>query len=141
MQRVTLKAGGWADLRDVAEIPERLRRPVRRIQMLLAGSPAFADVAKDGPASAADITDEQAAAMAAKLGDSYDLIDQLQDRSIMQRVMGWSYGPEVTLDALQDLPGVVYDELGQLCKDGALDTGLNTSPSPEEASPTAPSNV
>ncbi|MFB7905233.1 hypothetical protein ACFC1T_02225 [Kitasatospora sp. NPDC056076] len=143
MQHVMLKAGGWVDLRPPAEVPERLRRPVRRLQMALAASPAFADVVKDattkGVAAVSDISDEQAAAMVTQMGDSYDLIDQLNDRLVISRVMGWSFGPDVTLDALQDLPGAAYDELRALCADGALDAGLDTGPSQDENSPTVPS--
>jgi len=145
MKHVTLTSGGWADLRDPAEVPERLRRPVRRLQMALAANPAFASVVKDattkGVAAVEEISDEQAAEMVAQMGDSYDLIDQLNDRLVLQRVMGWSFGPDVTLDALQDLPGAAYDELRALCADGALDTGVDTSPSQDEASPTVPSTV
>ncbi|MDH6123445.1 hypothetical protein [Kitasatospora sp. GP82] len=142
MKRETLTAGGWADLRDPGEIPERLRRPVRKLQMLMAGNPAFSTVvehAADGAAPAVD--EKQAAQMAAQMGeDGIDLVFQLQDRSILQRVMGWSYGPDVTLDALQNLPGAVYDELSELCKDSAAGS-VDLRPTMDEASPIVPSTA
>lgn len=146
MQRKHLKSGAWADLREPADVPERLRRPVRRIQMLLAQNPAFADVVKDatakGVAAVRDIAENQAAQMVTKMGETaFDLMDQLNDRAVLARVAGWSFGPEVTLDALLDLPAADYDELRELCAEGALETGPDFSPSQDEASPTGPSTA
>lgn len=146
MQHLTLKAGGWVDLRDPADVPERLRRPVRRIQMLLAANPAFTEVVQEaaakGVAAVRDVTEDQAVAMVSGMGaDAFDLMDELNDRAVLARVMGWSFGDQVTLEALQDLPGAVYDELRTLCADGALETGTDFSPSQDEASPTGPSTA
>lgn len=146
MQRVYLKAGGWADLRDHAEVSERLRRPVTRIQMLLAADPAFSGVVKDAAAtgitSVDDVSPDKAVAMMDGMGaSSVELMFDLQDRAILARVMGWSFGPVVTLDSLQDLPAPAYDELGKLCAPGALDNGPDFSPSQEENSPTDPSTA
>lgn len=146
MEHVTLKAGGTVDLRAVADIPERLRRPIRRIQMKLAADPAFAGVVKDaqksGISEAKDIVEGQAMEMVAAMGDeAFELMDDLNDRAVMARVMGWSFGSEVTLEALQDLPGSVYDELRELCAAGLLDAGVDFSPSQDENSPTDPSTA
>lgn len=144
--RKALTAGGWADLRDVADIPERLRRPIRRMQMRLAANPAFADVVKDagdhGIATLKDLSEDQAVAMMSAMGDgAFELMDDLNDRAVIARVAGWSYGGDVTVEALQELPGAVYDELRELCADGVLDTGPDFGPSPDPDSPTAPSNA
>lgn len=145
MEHVTLKAGGTVDLRDPAEIPERLRRPLRRIQMQLASSPAFASVVKDasqrGAAAVADIPEDQAVAMVAEMGpEAFDLMDQLNDRAVLAKVMGWSFPHPVTLEGLQELSGAVYDELRELCAAGALD-GPDFSPSQDASSPTDPSTA
>nr|WP_202447227.1 hypothetical protein [Streptomyces sp. SID5468] len=138
--------GGWADLRDPADISERLRRPIRAIQMKLAKDPAFAEVVKAAQAKGAQAVremDEAAAAqVAAQMGDeSAGLLDELNDRAILARVAGWSYGPEVTADALLDLPGPTYDRLKALCAAGALDGGPDFSASQAEDSPTVPSTA
>ena len=137
---------GWADLRDAADVPERLRRPVRTIQMKLAQNPAFKDVVDDakkkGVKAMEDIDEAQAVEMAAVMGDeAFGLMDELNDRLIISRVAGWSYGDEVTLDALQDLPGAVYDKLKEMCAEGALEGGPDFSPSTEADSPTEPSTA
>lgn len=143
MEHKTLTAGGTVDLRDVADIPERLRRPQRRIQMMLAANPAFSDVIKKasrtGVANVDDFSEDQAVTMVSEMGaDSFELLDQLNDTAILARVMGWSFDAPVTADGLQDLPGAVYDELKALCAKGALE-GTDFSPSQDEASPTGSS--
>ncbi|WKK26568.1 hypothetical protein QZH56_13805 [Streptomyces olivoreticuli] len=143
--RQQLVDGGWADLRAPAEVPERLRRPVRRLQMRLAKDPAFASVVAQaqgqGVTSVADIDAEQAARMATAMGDeSIELMDELNDAVVISRVIGWSYGDEVALDQLQNLPGTVYDQLRELCADGAL-AGPDFSPTPDPASPITPSTA
>jgi hypothetical protein len=144
--RHQLPGEGWADLRDTAEVPERLRRPVRTIQMKLAQNPAFASVVSDaqkkGVKAMDDITEERAVQMATAMGDdALGMMDDLNDRLIMSRVAGWSYSDEVTLDALQDLPGAVYDKLKEMCAEGALESGPDFSPSTEADSPTEPSTA
>lgn len=137
--------GGWADLRDSADVSERLRRPVRAIQMRLAKDPAFArvvdDAKKGGVQALQDIGEDQAVAMVAAIGDeSVSLMDDLNDRLVLSRVAGWSYGESVDIDALQDLPGAVYDRLRELCAEGGLE-GPDFSPSTDPASPTVPSTA
>jgi hypothetical protein len=145
IHREQLPNGGWADLRDNAEVSERLRRPIRAIQIKLAKDPAFAGVvaeaAKKGPDAVKDMAESEAAKMATEMGDeSAALLDELNDRCIMARVAGWSYEVPVTLDALLDLPGPAYDRLKQLCAEGALE-GTDFSPSQDENSPTVPSTA
>lgn len=143
--RHPLPGGGWADLRDPADVPERLRRPVRAIQMRLAKDPAFGQVIADtqdkGVKGLADIDEAEAVGIVSALGDnSMTLMDDLNDRLVISRVIGWSYGDEVTVDALLDLPSAVYDKLRELCADGALDD-LDFSPSQAPDSPTVPSTA
>lgn len=143
--RQQLPDGGWADLRAPADVPERLRRPVRALQMRLAKDPAFGQVVADakdkGVAALADIDEAQAVSMVAAIGDdSMSLMDDLNDRVVISRVAGWSYGDTVSVDALLDLPSAVYDRLRELCADGALD-GPDFSPSTEPGSPTVPSTA
>lgn len=145
IKRENLPGGGWADLRDPADIPERLRRPARAIQMKLARDPAFggvvAEASKKGVAALKDIGEAEAAQMMAQMGDeSAGLIDELNDRLIVARVVGWSYEAPVSMDALLDLPGPDYDRLKELCAEGALE-GTDFGPSQDEESPTVPSTA
>lgn len=146
MKRENLKAGGWVDLRDQADVSERLRRPVRKLQMILAADPAFSGVVKNaaqgGITSVDDVSPGMAAEMMSTMGaGSVDMMMDLQDHAIMSRVMGWSFEFPVTLDSLQDLPGLAYDEISKLCAPGALDNGPDFSPSQDPASPTDPSTA
>ncbi|MFE8944497.1 hypothetical protein [Streptomyces sp. NPDC007856] len=146
IHRHQLPGGAWADLRDASEVSERLRRPVRAIQMKLAQNPAFAGVVKDaqdkGVKQMDDIDESDALKMAQDMGDeAFALMDDLNDRLILSRVAGWSFDFPVTLDTLQDLPGPAYDKLKEVCADGALDNGPDFSPSTEAESPTAPSTA
>ncbi|MEV8031385.1 hypothetical protein [Streptomyces sp. NPDC086182] len=146
ISRHQLPDEGWADLRAMDEVPERLRRPVRTIQMKLAQNPAFAEVVKSAQGSGVtalqDIDEAKAVQMATAMGDdALQMMDDLNDRLIISRVAGWSYGGEITLDALQDLPGKVYDKLKEICAEGALDGGPDFSPSTEADSPTEPSTA
>lgn len=134
----------WADLRDSAEVPERLRRPVRRLQMLLAADPAFksvVDAAQSGGAQAMQDIDESAAVdMMAGMGETaFTRMDEMNDHLVISRVAGWSFAGEVSLEGLLDLPGGAYDALRTLCADGALGGGPDFSPSQDPESPTAPS--
>jgi len=143
--RQQLPGGGWADLREPADVPERLRRPVRALQMRLAKDPAFGQVVADakdkGVQALADIDEAQAVSMVAAIGDeSMTLMDDLNDRLVISRVAGWSYGDTVSVDALLDLPSAVYDRLRELCADGALG-GPDFSPSQDPNSPTVPSTA
>lgn len=144
--RHLLAAGAWADLRDPQDVSERLRRPVRAIQMRLAKDPAFAGVvaeAKDKGVKALEDIDESAAVqMATAMGDeSMELMEELNDRLILSRVAGWSFEAEITADGLLDLPGAAYDTLKELCAKGGLDGEADFSPSTDPASPTEPSTA
>jgi hypothetical protein len=145
ISRHQLPGDGWVDMRDAADVSERLRRPVRAIQMKLAANPAFKDVIADakkkGVTSLDDIDEQQAIGMVAQMGDAADQMDELNDRLIISRVAGWSYDSDVSLDALQDLPGPVYDKLKEMCAEGALEGGPDFSPSQDNESPTVPSTA
>jgi hypothetical protein len=144
--RHELPGGQWADLRDPKDVPERLRRPVTTLQMLLAKDPAFSGVVKEakdkGVKSMEDIDDSAALGMMETMGEaSLTRMLELADRIIVSRVVGWSFDPAVTLDALMDLPGEVYDRLKEVTADGALDSGPDFAPSTDAESPTVPSTA
>jgi len=145
IKRENLPGAAWADLRDQAEVPERLRRPVRAIQMKLARDPAFAGVVAEASKKGVDalkgIGEAEAAQMASQMGDeAAGLLDELNDRLIVARVVGWSYEAPVSMEALLDLPGPAYDRLKELCAEGALE-GTDFGPSQDKESPTTPSTA
>lgn len=138
--------GQWADLRDPKDTPERLRRPVTTLQMLLARDPAFSEVVKGakgkGVQALEDIDEAAGLDMVSAMGEeSFQRMMDLSDRIIVSRVVGWSFEQPVTLDALMDLPGEVYDKLKELTSDGALDSGPDFAPSTDPESPTVPSTA
>lgn len=150
IERIELPHGAWADLRDAAEIPERLRRPIRTLQMRLTKDAAFASVIASAQekgveamqAAMQDSDQSEALRLATSLSpESLELMDQLNDRAVIARVIGWSFPSEVTLDALLDLPGPTYDRLRELAAKGVLGGGPDFAPSPDPESPTVPSTA
>lgn len=142
--RHALPSGATVDLRDPQEVVERYKRPIRTLQMALARDPAFAGVVEtakeQGIKAISDIGEAQAADMATQMGaNTMDLMDQLSDRVIISRVVGWSFDADVCLDALLDLTSGDYEKLKELTAKGALDGGSDFSPSIDEDSPPVPS--
>lgn len=93
--RLELPEGAWAELADPAKVTERKREPARR---------AFV----------------QAAQAQANGGDAGPILDALKDagnKVTVAQVTSWSFGEEVTPDALLDLPGDAYDVLVKAATD------------------------
>ncbi|MFC1410511.1 hypothetical protein ACEZCY_14730 [Streptacidiphilus sp. N1-12] len=146
IERKKLPNGQWADIRDSAEVPERLQRAVRAIQMQLMKDPAFAgvvDKAKAGGVkSVEDLDDAVGEELAQEMTpEAMALLDDLNDRLIVSRVAGWSFEAEVSMDALLDLASGTYEALKELCAKGALSGSPDLSPSTDEESPTGSSTA
>jgi hypothetical protein len=138
--RVNLPSGGWADLRPVADVTERQRRPIKRIQTTLAGMPAFASAVREAEAAGgSDLTPEQQLKIAAGMGEAFDLLENLNDALIVAAVRGWSYGAEVTADACQDLPGRDLDKLREATSPYLKELMPDFDPTPDASSPIEPS--
>lgn len=140
-----LPSGHKVSLRPNAEVTERFRRPIRAIQMKLSKDQAFAGVVKDaatkGVEAVKGISEEDVKLMMASMGDdSLALMNDVNDKLILARVVTWTYDFEVSADALLDLPGGDYDQLKELCAEGSLDS-TDFGPSTDEDSPTAPSTA
>jgi hypothetical protein len=137
--------GGWAELRDPEEVPERLRQPVKIAGARLAqyrGMRKAAEAANaagvtdtDGLAKLDDATEQ---AIAEEMGDAMGHLIELQNLVIVSRVAAWSFADAVTLDGLLDLTSRQYDALQALCGSDA-DMTENLGPNPDPASPTPPS--
>ncbi|MDH6108861.1 hypothetical protein P3T36_002992 [Kitasatospora sp. MAP12-15] len=140
-QHVTLPSGATADIRDVADVTERQRRPIKRTQAELAARPAFVGAVKTAELAGDSLTPEQEADIAAGMGDSFELVESLNDFLVAAMVRGWSYGFPVSADAVQDLPGRDLDALRAVCSPYLKDLLPSFEPTPDADSPIVPSGV
>ncbi|GIG57398.1 hypothetical protein Lfu02_17700 [Longispora fulva] len=142
MNRISLPDGAWADLRDPQAVPERLRRPIVRMQTKLAGKQAVMSAIQSTSADALDDPAESER-VAASLGDALDLIDELNDLVVVALVGGWSYQSAISVDALLDMPSAAYASLRKACAPHLKDMTPDFSPdgADDAASPIAPSNA
>jgi hypothetical protein len=150
--RVPLPGGAWADLRPVQDITERRRRPIRTVTMQLLKDRSFVGQIQGALASgktAQNLTQEDKARIATDLRpESLQTLEDMQDLLIVAVVRGWSFHDEdgrpvpVTIDGILDLPGIALDELKRVTApyQQALNPNLG-EPTPDPASPTAPSSV
>jgi hypothetical protein len=89
--------GGWVDIRDPQDVPERLRRKITNLSVQ--GAPLIAQLeGKEMP----DVTD-------------IEFIESFNDNLAMALVANWSFDKPITGEGLLDLPGPVYDEIQKLC--------------------------
>jgi hypothetical protein len=141
MQHLTLPSGATADLRDVADVTERQRRPIKRIQTKLAGLPAFVNAVEEAKAQGdgVDLTPDQQLKIAAGMGEAFDLLEELNDALVAALVAGWSYGFVVSADAVQDLPGRDLDALRTAVAPFLAQLNPDFEPSPDAASPSVAS--
>ena len=89
VERVTFVDGSWIELRDVADVTERQRRPY----LASLNVPASAD-------GAAQI----------------EAIRRSHDLAAVAVIAGWSHELPITVDALTDLPSIRYDEILDACQ-------------------------
>ena len=87
--RVTLPAGQVIEVRDAVEVPERLRRPVLAIS-------AAVEALGDPPSDPAQ---------------QLELIRRAWTLQIVAVVADWSFSGPVTADTVDDLPGIIYDQI------------------------------
>jgi hypothetical protein len=137
MMHITLPSGATADIRDVADVTERQRRPIKRIQTRLAGMPAFANAVAEAQAQGdgTDLTPEAQLKIAAGMGEAFDLLEDLNDSLVAALVAGWSYAFPVSADAAQDLPGRDLDALRTAVAPYLTQLNPDFDPSPDAASP------
>jgi hypothetical protein len=142
MTRVNLPSGATADLRPAEDVTERQRRPIKRIQASLAGNRAFAEaVAEAQKAGGRDLSQEAQLRIASGMGDAFDLLEELNDRLIVAFVRGWSYGFDVNVDNVQDIPGRDLDALREVVSPLMRALMPDFDPNPDPDSPTVPSTA
>lgn len=133
--------GGWADLRPVSDITERMRRPIKRLSAKLASFPSFMEAVQSGNAAGGELTDDQQLAIAASMGEAFDVLEELQDSLVVAVTRGWSWDFAVTADGVLDLPGPALDGLRKAVAPWQTALNPNFEPTPDPASPTEPSSA
>jgi hypothetical protein len=93
--------GGWIEIRDAKEVPERLRRPI--VELTMSGVPLQPhmeamqnDLASVDPAVVAQFMQYSA---------------KFNDKAILALVKEWSFPDPVSEESIMDLPAGVFDEI------------------------------
>lgn len=144
MLRIDLPSGATADVRDVADVTERMRRPLKRTQAKLGANGEFltaVKAAQDLKGDDADLTPSEQSAIAAGMGSAFDDLESLNDLLVAAMVAGWSYGFPVSEDACQDLPGRDLDALREAVTPYMAQLMPGFEASPEVDSPIVPSSA
>lgn len=117
--KVDLGGGAWAKLRDPHDVPERKRRPLDKVQRILAGSRVGEVLLRWHEEHGDEKPDEkQMRELLFPLlaDDEMDLFDSSNDLLIVALVEEWSLDRPVTVDEVQDLPGRAYRALKDACE-------------------------
>lgn len=116
--RHDLPGGQWAEFRDPADVPERLRRPITRL------GPKAAQLVK---ADGAEISAED-----------IDLMYAMNDAVVLALATAWSFAEPITAEGLGNLPGPAYDALLKLAAPSVEALLPDFGPNPAPESPTVP---
>jgi hypothetical protein len=137
--RVSLPNGGWADLRPVSDITERMRRPIKKLSTQLASHPEF--VAAVSSAQGRELTQAEQLELAGAMGGAFDILEELQDRLVCAAVRGWSYPVDISPDGLLDISAAALDALREYAAPYQSALNPDFEPTTESDSPTGPSSV
>jgi hypothetical protein len=139
--------GGWAKLRDPEDVPERLRRPLLRVQESLGATDVGQRMLEKQQADGGLTEAEVAAMMLPLIGSATweDFQRTQYDQLLCALVEEWSFETPITVDAMQDLPGRAYKALRAEC-DPLLPAVLGNVVDAEQEiddpnSPTTPGSV
>jgi hypothetical protein len=144
MQRKNLPSGAWADIREVADVTERARRPIKRVQAKLAANGDFraaVEAAEESTDDGSEMSVADQMAIAEGMGSAFDDLELMNDLLVAALVAGWSYEFPVSTDAVQDLPGRDLDALREAVSPLLSQLMPGFEPSPEASSPIVPSTV
>jgi hypothetical protein len=137
--------GGWADLRPVSDVTERMRRPIKRLSAKLTSFPSFMNAVSGAMTATAngtkEIDDATGISIAASMGDAFEVLEELQDALVVAVTRGWSWEQDVSADGVLDLPGPALDALRQAVAPWQRALNPNFEPTPAPASPTGPSSA
>lgn len=135
--RIELSNSGWAELRDPAAVPVRLRRPVEKMLFDISqsnGTEALANAAGDQEQAAAEL-------VANIDGELFSKFNDLNDLLILARVAAWSFDLPITLDSVLDLPASDYYLLQEVAAKDITEMMPNFVQNTNPSSPTLPSNA
>jgi len=135
--RIELSNSGWAELRDPAAVPVRLRRPVEKMLFDISqsnGTEALANAAGDQEQAAAEL-------VANIDGELFSKFNDLNDLLILARVAAWSFDSPITLDSVLDLPAGDYYLLQEVAAKDITEMMPNFARDYNPSSPTLPSNA
>ena len=93
--------GGWVELREPEEVPERLRRPIVNITMSGIPLQAKLDSLLENPEQADSNDLAQFMAFSTEFGD----------KAALAFIKEWSFPDPITSESIQDLPSKVFDEI------------------------------
>jgi hypothetical protein len=129
VERITFPDGGWIELREPAEVSERLRRPHLAAVAVVMGTE---------PNTAARV----------------NAVRYANETAAVALIGAWCWGDPITTDRMLDLPSLVYDQIlaaiepkaaglrwslvGEDPTDPKADTDDSPSSKPGWPSPTAP---
>lgn len=93
--------GGWVDLREPEEVPERLRRPI--VNVTMSGIPLESEMET--------IMNDPSSADPEKLADFMKFTTEFGDLVALAFIKEWSFPNAVSRESIMDLPGKVFDEI------------------------------
>jgi len=135
--RIELSNSGWAELRDPAAVPVRLRRPVEKMLFDISQSNGTEALANN-----AGNQEQAAAELAANIdGELFSKFNDLNDLLILARVAAWSFDLPITLDSVLDLPAGDYYLLQEATAKDITEMMPNFAQDTDPSSPTLPSNA
>lgn len=135
MTHITLPSGATADLRPVADITERQRRPIRKIQTQLVKFQEFGAAIEKAQGSK-KLTKAEQDTIAAGLGEAFDPLEELNDRLVVAAVRGWSYDFPVEYEHVLDVPGRDLDALREAVAPYLAELMPDFSPNKDRETPT-----
>jgi hypothetical protein len=122
-----------------------MRRPIKRLSARLTSFPSFmsavtaASSTTDGGKK--ELTQTEQLAIAASMGEAFDVLEELQDALVVAVTRGWSWQAPVSADSVLDLPGPALDALRQAVSPWQQALNPNFEPNPAPESPTEPSSA
>lgn len=117
MPRIDLPDSQWADVReDLGKAPRRLAKEIGAAQAALASLPSFAAVRNAARAAGEDGVESAAADLSTQIAPDdipamMPLMDRMREAQVLALVTAWSYGPDVTASALDEIPEDAFDIL------------------------------
>lgn len=129
MQTVTLPSGKTVQLRAVADITERQRRPIAKLRTRLASNAEVAAVMEKHE-SGKKLSKAEEAVIEAQVEPLMDIIEEMGDRLICAVVHGIEY------DNVLDLAARDLDKLREICAPYMTELFPDFSPTKDKNSPT-----